>query len=68
MAGVPSMISCAATRPEPSLVLSNIWLITPTKDSDNMERTISFSSGGNTSMMRSTVLAALEVCRVPNTK
>ena len=33
-----------------------------------MARTISFSSAGKTSMMRSMDLAADEVCRVPNTR
>ena len=65
---VPSMISWAATRPWPSLVLHSVCEITACSDSDNMARTISFSSAGNTSMIRSIVLAALEVCSVPNTK
>ena len=38
------------------------------KDSDNMERTISFSPAGNTSTIRSMVLAAPVVCSVPKTK
>ena len=68
MALVPSMISCAATRPWPSLVLHSVCEITACSDSDSMARTISFSSAGNTSMIRSMVLAALEVCSVPNTR
>ncbi len=68
MALVPSMISCAATRPLPSLSLHSVCEMTATSDSDSMARTMSFSSAGNTSMMRSIVLAALVVCRVPNTR
>ena len=58
MAGVPIMISCAATRPLPSLVLSSVCEMTARSDSDSIARTISFSAAGNTSMIRSMVLAA----------
>ena len=68
MAGVPIMISCAATRPVPSLVLQSVCEITARSDSDSIARIISFSAAGNTSMMRSTVLAAEDVCSVPNTR
>src|SRR5688572_9489431 len=68
IAGVPTMISCAATRPEPSLVLSSACEITARSDSDSIARIISFSSAGNTSMIRSMVLAAELVCSVPNTR
>ncbi len=68
MAGVQIMISCAATRPEPSRVLSSVCEITASSDSDSMVRTMSFSSEGNTSTTRSMVLAAELVCSVPNTK
>src|SRR3569623_1644429 len=68
IADVPSLISCAATRPEPSFVLHSVCEITACSDSDSIARTISFSSAGNTSMIRSMVLAALEVCSVPNTR
>ena len=68
MAGVPIMISCAATRPWPSLVLSSVCAITDTSDSDSIARTMSFSAAGNTSMIRSIVLAAELVCSVPNTR
>src|SRR5687767_7424491 len=68
MAGVPIMISCAAQRPEPSLVLSRVCEITARIDSDSIARTISFSAAGNTSTMRSMVFAADEVCSVPNTR
>ncbi|MCY1360232.1 hypothetical protein D9M69_468490 [compost metagenome] len=68
MAEVPSMISCAATRPWPSLVLHSVCEITACSDSDSIARIISFSSPGNTSMIRSMVLAADEVCSVPNTR
>src|SRR5437763_14222016 len=37
-------------------------------DSEIMARIMSFSAAGNTSTMRSMVLAADEVCSVPNTK
>ena len=43
MAGVPIMISCAATRPEPSLVLHSVCEITARSDSDSIARIISFS-------------------------
>ena len=68
IAGVPIMISCAATRPEPSLVLSSVCEITARSDSESIARTISFSAAGNTSTMRSIVFAADEVCSVPNTR
>src|SRR5256885_12772814 len=68
MALVPSMISWAAMRPWPSLVLHSVCEITACSDSESMARTISFSSAGETSMMRSMVLAALGVCRVPKTR
>ena len=68
MAEVPIMISCAATRPEPSLSLHSVCEITATSDSDSIARTISFSAAGKTSTMRSTVLAAELVCSVPNTR
>src|SRR5688572_5292028 len=68
IAGVPTMISCAATRPAPSLVLSRACEITAGSDSDSIARIISFSSAGNTSMMRSMVFAAELVCNVPNTR
>ena len=65
---VPIMISCAATRPCPSLVLHRVCDMTACSDSDSMARTISFSSAGNTSMIRSMVFAALDVCSVPSTR
>ena len=68
MAGVPIMISWAAMRPWPSLVLSSVCEITARSDSESIERTISFSAAGKTSMMRSMVLAAEAVCSVANTK
>ena len=68
IAGVPIMISCAATRPWPSLVFSSVCEITARSDSDSIARTISFSAAGNTSTMRSMVLAAELVCSVPNTR
>ena len=62
------MISCAATRPEPSFSLHRVCEITAISDSDTIARTMSFSAAGNTSTTRSMVLAALEVCSVPNTR
>src|SRR5665647_3606794 len=62
------MISWAATRPCSSLVLHRVCEITARNDSDSMERTISFSAAGNTSTIRSMVLAAELVCKVPNTR
>ena len=56
MAGVPTMISCAAMRPPP-IFFSSDCEITARSDSDSIERTIGFSPAGNTSMMRSMVLA-----------
>ena len=67
MAGVPIMISCAATRPPP-FFFSSVCEITARSDSDSIARTMSFSAAGNTSTIRSTVLAAEEVCSVPNTR
>src|SRR5262249_57008867 len=63
IAGVPIMISCAATRPDPSLVLHSVWEITARSDSEIIARTISFSAAGNTSTIRSMVFAAELVCR-----
>ena len=68
IAGVPIMISCAATRPLPSFVFSSVCEITAFSDSDSIARTMSFSAAGNTSTIRSIVLAADDVCSVPNTR
>ncbi len=51
------MISHAAVRPPPTF-FSSACEITARSDSDSIERTIGFSPAGNTSMMRSMVLAA----------
>src|SRR5690554_7765235 len=67
IAGVPIMISWAAIRPPPIFFI-RVWEITACRDSDSMERTMDFSSAGNTSTTRSMVLAAEVVCRVPNTR
>src|SRR5574341_1050749 len=64
IAGVPIMISCAATRPLPSLVFSSACEITARKDSESIARTISFSAAGNTSTIRSIVFAAQDRVRV----
>ncbi len=67
IAAVPIMISWAAIRPPPFFFIS-VCEITACRDSDNIERTMDFSSAGNTSTTRSMVLAAEVVCRVPNTR
>ena len=67
IAGVPSMISCAATRP-PVCRLSSVCETTACRDSDNIARIMSFSAAGKTSITRSMVFAAELVCSVPNTK
>ena len=54
-------------RPPPTFFSSDCE-ITARSDSDSIERTIGFSPAGNTSMMRSMVLAADEVCSVANTR
>ena len=66
IAGVHIMISWAATRPPPTF-LSSVCEITAASDSESMDRTMDFSAAGNTSIIRSMVLAADEVCNVPNT-
>jgi len=60
------MISWAATRP-PLFFFISVCEITARSDSDSIERTMSFSSPGKTSTIRSMVLAAELVCSVPNT-
>nr|AAA25964.1 ORF 7; putative [Pseudomonas aeruginosa PAO1] len=67
IAGVPIMISWAATRPPP-IFLIRVCEITDCSDSESIERTMAFSSAGNTSTTRSMVFAAEVVCRVPNTR
>ena len=67
IAGVPIMISWAATRPPPFL-LSRVWEMTAVSDSESIALTMSFSAAGNTSTIRSMVFAAELVCRVPNTR
>src|SRR5881397_1590835 len=67
MAGVVSRISRAATRPPPTF-LHSVCAITPFSDSDNITRICDCRSAGNWSIMRSTVDAAVVVCRVPNTR
>ncbi|MNG11119.1 hypothetical protein D3C84_946310 [compost metagenome] len=67
IADVPSMISWAAMRPPPTFFTS-VWDTTASSDSESIERTIDFSSPGNTSTTRSMVLAADVVCSVPNTR
>jgi len=66
MAELAIMISCAATRPPPTF-LSRVCEMTARSDSDNIERTTGFSSPGKTSMIRSMVFGAEEVCSVANT-
>lgn len=67
IAGVPTMISQAATRPPP-FFFTSVWEMTACRDSDSMERMMPFSAAGNTSTMRSMVLAAELVCKVANTR
>ncbi len=67
IAGVPIIISCAATRPPP-IFFNSVCAITARSDSDNIERTMPFSAAGNTSIIRSIVFAAEVVCKVPKTK
>jgi hypothetical protein len=67
IAGVPIIISCAAIRP-PTRRFIRDWVATARNESDNIERTISFSAEGNTSIIRSTVKAAEAVCNAANTK
>ena len=66
-AGMESRISRAATRPPP-IFLHSVCAITPRSDSDSMTRTCDCRSAGNWSMIRSTVEAAVVVCRVPKTR
>ena len=66
-AGVANMISCTATRPGRSVRLHSSWATTPRIEAASIVRTCDCWSAGNTSTMRSIVLRALLVCRVPNT-
>src|SRR5579862_4857187 len=61
-------ISNAATRPFLSVRLNNVCATTPFNASESVWRILFCCSAGKTSMTRSTVLAALWVCKVPNTK
>ena len=56
-------ISLTATRPEPSALFNRSWATTPRSDEASMVRTCACWSAGKTSMMRSTVLRALFVCK-----
>ena len=67
-AAVPTMISCAATRPAPPFLRSSCCATTPRRLSESIARTWCCRSPGKVSMMRSTVLCALLVCSVPNTR
>ncbi len=66
IAGEEKRISIAATRPPPTLGMS-CWATTARRVSPSTLRIPSCSLAGKTLMMRSTVLAALFVCRVPKT-
>ena len=66
-AGVANMISCTAVRPGLSTRLQSNCATTPRSEAASIVRTCDCWSAGNTSMIRSTVLRALLVCRVPNT-
>ena len=67
-AGVTTMISSAAHRPLLSTRLKRVCATTSLRLVDNALRICPCSSCGNTSMIRSTVLAALVVCNVAKTK
>ena len=58
------MISQAAVRPPPIFFISDCE-ITERIEFDSMERTMAFSAAGNTSTIRSMVLAAELVCSFP---
>ena len=62
------IISRETTLPCPSMVGMSCWEMTAFRVSESCIRTCSCWWGGNTSMMRSTVLGALEVCRVDRTR
>src|SRR5881628_510465 len=62
-----SRISLQAIRPLPFAVRSRIWAQTPLSESASMDRIWACCADGNTSMIRSTVLTAELVCKVPNT-
>ena len=66
-ADVVVMISRAAIRPPPILG-TKVWAMTPWSDSDSCVRIWDCWWGGKTSMIRSTVWAADEVCSVPKTR
>ena len=68
MAVVNTRISSAATRPFLSIRLKRFCATTPLSASERVARILFCCSAGKTSMMRSTVLAALGVCSVPKTK
>ena len=65
---VPSEVWTLEDLGCPPIFFSSACEITARSDSDSIERTIGFSPAGNTSMMRSMVLAAELVCSVPNTR
>ena len=67
-AGVTTMISSAAHRPLLSTRLKRVCATTSLRLVDNALRICPCSSCGNTSMIRSTVLAALVVCNVAKTR
>src|SRR5437870_8801956 len=62
-----SRISLQAIRPLPFAVRSRIWAQTPLSESASMDRIWGCCADGNTSMIRSTVLTAELVCKVPKT-
>ena len=62
------MISVATTRPLPLAFGSSVWQTTPCSVDASCVRTWSCWCGGNTSMTRSMVCAALCVCSVAKTR
>ena len=64
---VAMRISIAATRPPP-IFLHRVWVMTPLRLSLSIIRICSCRSAGNWSMIRSTVLGAVLVWSVPNTR
>ena len=67
-AGIAIMISRAATLPFLSTRLKRFWAMTALKPSESVFLICSCWLAGNTSITRSTVFAALLVCRVPKTR
>ena len=61
-------ISFTAMRPGRSALFKSSWATTPRSEFASMARACDWRSAGKTSTIRSTVLRALFVCSVPNTR